>query len=189
MTYTRVVTNWSGFAGAPGYTGMNFGGTLDTLGAQAAAQKQADFFNAIKAYLPTDVSLSWDGVAQTFDGTGQLIGEVTYTPPASFSGTGTGSYSAPSGAVVNWITNAFLKGRRVRGRSYLVPLVQQAYQNDGTLSVAFLAAVRPAAEALVAGAPDLVIHGGDDSRGYVTSTVSGSSVPDRAAVLRSRRGR
>lgn len=187
MTHTQITALWQGISGSPGYTRINFTGSLDSSSAATAAQNMATLFDAIKAYLPSTAAVSWDGIAQVFDGQGQLTGEVAYTPPSTVSGTSGGAYSAASGAVINWLTDVFRSGRRFRGRSYLVPLTSAAYENDGSLSPAALTVIRDAAATFASSSPNAAIFGGSAARGWATATVTGSSVPDRVAVLRSRR--
>lgn len=187
MAHTRITAVWSGFIGAPGYTGMNFEGSLDSAGAGSAASRMHAFFTAIRAYIPTECTITWDPTAQNFNSVGQLEGETAYTPPAPITGAGSAAYAGGSGAVVNWATNVFRAGRRFRGRTYLVPLTSQAYQNDGTLATAALGTLQDAASALLVGAPGLCVFGGSPERGYATGTVTAAVVPDRAATLRSRR--
>jgi hypothetical protein len=186
MAFTRLTALWQGAAGLPGYTRMRFDGSLDASAAATAAGRMRAFFAAFTLRIPTPVNITWDGVAQIFDTTGTLTGQVNYTPPALVQGASGDPYSAPSGFVVNWLTGAIFDGHQVRGRTFLVPLTGAAFSADGTPATNALTEVRGAATALVAGTPPLVIFGGKDGA-FVTATVTGSNVPDRAAVLRSRR--
>lgn len=187
MTYTRITALWNGATGLPGYTRLKFAGYMDSAAAGAAAGRIRTFFDAIKAYIPAGVVISFSDVAQEYNDAGTLTGEVSYTAPANVNCLGSGSYSAASGAVVQWLTGLFVGGRRARGRTYLVPLVGTAFDTNGTLSSAFSSAATSAAGALLAGTPDLVVHGGKPPSGTWTASVTGAFVPDRGAMLRSRR--
>lgn len=187
MSHTRITALWTGITGGPGYTRLSFGGTLDEAGATAAANRVRAFFDAIKANLSLNTVISFSEVAQMFSPAGQLIGEVAIVPPPAVTGTGTAAYSAPSGAVVNWITGVFINGRRVRGRTFIVPLSTNAYFGDGTLAGGTIATIGGAANTLQNGVPNLVVAGGVGVGGGYEATVTGASVPDRAAILRSRR--
>lgn len=187
MSHTRVTARWTGIPGAPGYTGLNFSGALDAVEALAAANLVREFFEDIKAFLPSDARITYDAVARIFDGSGQLENEVSFVAPTPTQGAGTGIYSAPSGAVITWLTNVYRNGRRFRGRTYIVPLNGNAYQDDGSLSNLALSTITDAAIALSSDVPQLAVFGGDDVRGYATAPVSAVMVPDKAAVLRSRR--
>ena len=186
MAHTRITALWQGAAGLPGYTRMRFEGELDAAGATAAAGRMRAFFGAFTLRIPTIINITWDGVGQVFDTTGTLVSQVNYTPPALVQGASGDPYSAASGFVCNWLTGAIWQGHQVRGRTFLVPLTGAAFSNDGTPAANALAEVRTAAAALVAGTPKLCVFGGKDGA-FITATVTGSNVPDRAAVLRSRR--
>lgn len=187
MAHTQITARWTGGAGLPGYTKMRFNGELDAAGAATAATNMRTFFLAVRQWIPGNVSISWDGLAQILGTNGALEGEVGYAAPASVAGESVQAYNAAGGAVVTWPTGLIVNGRRLKGRTFLVPLTNTAFATDGTLADDARAGIQAAALALAASVPALVIFGGTASTGWHTSTVSGASVPDRAAVLRSRR--
>lgn len=204
-TLYRVRTTWSYTPGGPGYTNLYFG-TTDPLaaGAQTAVNDVQAFWNAIKGLIPQTVVLQVDPlVVMVEDVTSEQVGEIgVATPPAAITCTGTGLFAAPAGCTVQWNTVSFLYGRRVRGRSYIVPLVGSAFEANGTLAAAGNTTLTNAAAALVAGGSNLVVYTrrrlakpADPTTGApaVTARPGGSSlvisstVRDIAAVLRSRR--
>lgn len=151
----------------------------------------AGFFSGIATALPSSVSISMQPTIDTLDETnGALVGQQDIEVPPSVSGGGTNNYSAASGAVVNWLTTAYRNGRRVRGRTFLVPLSSTVYDSNGDLSSGFLTDIREAAEGLVS-APDttgmVVWSRPRGGAGGDINPVTGVSVPDLGAVLRSRR--
>lgn len=198
----RVTARWSGFVGAPGYTVLHFrdfgtgdgpGGEPDAAQALAAAERARTFFASVATLLPNSVTIQVQSeVDMLEDTTGQLQDSFSVAPPAVVTGTGgTGGYAAAAGAVVNWRTASFRNGRRIRGRTFLVPLAGGSYQSDGTLNDTFRTTLVNAAQALTdsAGSPDLGVYSrptavGTDGR-WVIAT--GSTVPDMAAMLTSRR--
>lgn len=192
MAIARVTAVWSGFTGAPGYSNFFFNafGGGDVVDLEVARVRT--FFAAINATLPSVARIDVQAEVAILDEvTGDLIGYSTAdTAPAQVIGTGTGAYSAPSGATVEWQTDAVAKGRRLRGRTFLVPLANTAYEANGTLSTVALTTIGNAAAGMVGDGtgPQFVIW----SRPVVGSggsigSVIGSRVPDKAAVLRSRR--
>jgi len=204
-TLYRIRAVWSYTPGGPGYTNLYFG-TTDPLaaGAQTAANDVQAFFNAIKGLLPTTVSVQIDpSVVMVEDYSSEQVGELSLaSPPAAIVGTAAGAYSGPSGATVQWNTVSFLYGRRVKGRTYLVPLTSSVYENNGTIATASLTTLRAAADAMVAGGSNLVIYtrqrdakAADPVKGTpavtaragASSPVVSANVRDIAAVLRSRR--
>jgi len=114
---------------------------------------------------------------------------VPVTPPVVINGNATGSYSAPSGAVITWLTGLVHQGRRVRGRTFLVPIANQQLDTNGTLGSAFLTNLRTAAAAYIATAVNPCIWARPDpgTTNGAAFTVAAASVADKVAVLTSRR--
>jgi hypothetical protein len=162
--------------------------------AQTAANKVRAFWAACAGYLPLGVTITVEpNVAEVNIADGQLTAEYNVgTPPAPVTMTGSALRAAPSGVAVNWRTSAFVNGRRVRGRSFLVPLATGAYDSDGTLTPICLSAIRGAADTLRT--PDAglayvmyVWHRPSTQGPGSAHEVVSSSVNDRVAILTSRR--
>jgi hypothetical protein len=189
----KVQTQWNGFQGAPGYT--NWYGLSDgdaAAAANALGPRMRTFFEAVKTYVPTGVTLKVQRTYQVLDSiTGRLTAETNLTlDPAVTTGTAATTYNGAGGAVVNWETGLFNNaGHRVRGRTYLVPLAG-CYDTDGSLSSAFITAVVAAANASLGGTGSLGVYSRPTTKGGtdgVFRTAQASSVHDKGAVLRSRR--
>ena len=148
------------------------------------------FFNAIDSALPTTVSIS---VAPTFDEiedtTGVLTDSATAGSPTVIVGDVAGAYSAPSGSCITWLTDGVVNGRRVRGRTFIVPMANIAYEGDGTITEATRAAYELAANDLIdsAGGSMVVWHRPVAGAGGSSHVVQAARVKDTIAVLRSRR--
>lgn len=204
-TLYRIRTVWSGFPGAPGYTNLYFGTTDPLLaGAGIAASAVRTFWNSLAGMIPNGASLQVEAaVAEIEDYSGEQVGELQVTPaPAVVTGTSSGAYTAPSGAVITWGTGAYRFGRKVKGRTYIVPLGAGSYDATGTLESSHQSGLQAAAAALVGSAAHLVVYsrpraakaaeridGSDavDARVGASTGVTSATVADRAAVLRSRR--
>jgi len=201
-TLLRVKARWSGFPGAPGYSIFHFGvgavgdggGSLaDDAAAASAGTAVTNFFSAIKAVLPGSVTVQTESDVELVESTtGELVGFASAGAQAVQVGTGPGGFSAPSGAVVTWRTAGVRKGRRMRGRTFLVPLTSSAYDATGTLVDATRTTLNTAATALmnanttwqlgVFGRPS----GPAATDGQYAKAIS-ATVPDMAALLSSRR--
>lgn len=165
------------------------------------------FFGSLQPYMPTQVSVTFRSLAEIFDeslapqgGYAELVGSVAATTtPSSVTGTGTGVWSAASGAWINWGTAAIVNGRAVYGRTFLVPLANTpVFQTDGTLSDTFRTAMQSAGTSFNTGSPTHVIfwnRGGPSNppkpsdkphKSGINASIS-ATVPDKAGVLRSRR--
>lgn len=195
----RVKLRWSGFQGGPGYTVLHFGAfphdTFDSAMATYAATKTDAFIQAVKPYIPYQATLETMADVEVIDITsGDLVGIETATvaaPAVSTQSLGQ-LYMAAAGAVINWKSNEIRNGRRMRGRSFLVPLGINITEQNGTLTSGFLTAMNSAAAALRAtgGTSQLYIYGRPSAPGATDGTVGGvigHSIPDFTAVLRSRR--
>lgn len=192
MAIARITLRWSGFQGGPGYSNFHF--TADAAGGDFTGAEGLvyGFINPINQFIPVDVDYQVEPEVPLFDeGTGELLGygdSLEAGTPGS--GGAAGSYSAASGAVVNWLTNTVNRGRRVQGRTFIVPLALNAYEDNGTLSSEALTAFDGAAANLsTAGSlGEFVVWSRPvNGSGGAAAPVVGHRIPDMAAVLRSRR--
>lgn len=197
----KVKVRWHGFTGSPGYSNFFFrewsdaGYVPSVAEASNSAAKVHQFFDAIKGIFPPVVNIQVEGDAEVINDTdGQLVTAFSIGPFANLQGgAAAANYSAATGAVVSWQTGGVRNGRRVRGRTFLVPTSSDIFDNTGSLTSAAVASVTAAANTLVAPAansPDMGVYarpsapGANDGAWFVAT---GARVPDMAAVLRSRR--
>lgn len=192
MDMLKVTAQWSGFTGAPGYSTFYFAGGGGLISdAQQVADRVRGAFDTVKGIFPGSVKVAISPEVSVVDAaTGVASAIRTITPGAVVAGSGTGNYSAASGAVVTWRTSDLRFGRRILGRTFLVPLAQGAYDADGTLSAPGMVNLNNFATALRG--VDFDSEFGIWSRprngsGGVFASVDGHTVRDKVAVLRSRR--
>jgi hypothetical protein len=189
----RVRSLWTGAAGLPGYTNLYFS---DIETSNPPLGDIAAFWTALANYIPTDISIQVEGSGLIIeDSDGEAFGSWSTTAPAAVGATGVGAYSAPAGAGITWNTGSFADGREVRGRTYIVPTTTNAFESNGSLISAFIAAADAAAEALITASAgrfkiwhrpvknDLGVVTRAGSQHEVTSAV----VADKSYVLTSRR--
>lgn len=186
---------WSGFTGGPGYTNLYFLNPEEpTLAIRnTTATRVKAWFDALKVMMPSVVTIQFPTEMDEIDtATGDLTNTLPIDTIANAVGTQVGTYSAPTGACVNWATGQIVNGRRLRGRTFLVPLAGSIFQSDGTLNDANRTTMVTASTTLCSFQDNLVLAiwhrpttpGGTDG---VAAQVSSASVTDKAAVLRSRR--
>lgn len=192
MAIHKVSAQWSGFTGAPGYTNFYFTPFTGGGDAQAAVDRVRAFFFALVNVIPTGVTIQVSPTVEIIDeATGSLTGYIDATQPPIVTGASGGTmYVGPSGAVINWLTATVRAGRRVRGRTFIVPLRTTMFDTQGTLTADALGFIRAAANVLTTGdfEQQLVVWSRPvGGAGGVAAPVIGSRVPDLAAVLRSRR--
>jgi len=192
MPYTQITARYTGFQGAPGYIRMKFTGALTTAEANSAAANWKTFLSSLALLGPSGSSITFDTAAQTYTDLGVQTGEVSITSvPTPINPLSTKAYAGGSGAVINWLTNGFHLGRKVRGRTFLVPLTSDAFEQNGTLLASTVTNIAAAGVTFAGTTPQPVIvsiktSGGGVTSGFV-SPIVGATVPDRSAILRSRR--
>lgn len=179
-TLHQVRIAWSGTLGGPGVSTFYF----DATGAPPVSAAKT-FFEAIKAYLPTAVVLTYPSSGITIDtATGQAVGAWSGTAPTNTTGTGAGAFSRASGAVVNWKSGAYVNGRELRGKTFLVPLIGGAYSSNGNIDSTVLGVLQTAATNYAAAINGLRIWSKATAS---AATVTSAQVATKVAVLRSRR--
>lgn len=191
-TMYRVRTVWTGLPGMPGYTNHYFG-TTDPLqeGAAAARNAVSTLWQNIHTFLPLGLVLTIENAVALIEDTDGLQSDeltdptvITMDPPS-----GTGGYSAPVGASIGWGTATFRAGRRVKGRTYVVPLASSCFDVSGSLTPAVQSGIQSAADAMIAHPSQFVIWSrptGVAANG-IAALVTSATVKDFSAVLRSRR--
>lgn len=192
MAITRITAVWSGFRGAPGYSNFFFGGSPTVQDdADSAATAVRNFFGQMMDSLPQGVSINIQPVADVLDeASGNITEQVDIEPLDPLDASGSTSYSAASGAVVHWNTAAYRNGRRIRGRTFLVPLGSDRYDEQGDLTSGAIADIRRGANYLTSGTsvmPFVVWSRPVGGAGGSAEPVTSATIPDMGAILRSRR--
>lgn len=192
MTIYKTTSEWTGFAGAPGYTNFYFQGSGDGDSAQAVLDKVGTFWTAVDVWIPSPINIRTRPEVEVIDETTGLMERFDAgVEPTPAVGSAAKAHSGTSGACIGWLTGGVRNGRRVRGRTFIVPLNGDAYELDGTLASGALNNFRSAATALAANdGTNLVVWSRPSARGAsdgVAHFVTGVRVQDKAAVLRSRR--
>ena len=192
MRLHRVAVAWSG----PSVVGV----AVNVLHFDATEQAAPDVAAIAAAYagmaaqLPSDVRIQVPGEGVTIDDTdGSLTGVWSAAQPAEIPGGVVPQAAAGVGACVTWTTGGIVSGskgpRRLRGRTFLVPLANACYDTQGTLT--------PVAKADIEGFIDDMLQVGGlgiwhrptslaAADGTSSSVLSGT-VRDKVAYLSSRR--
>lgn len=182
----------TGFPGAPGYTTFAFSRS-GTASIDGQFEDVKAFWNAMKGSFPSQWSVKLSNEHRVVDEvTGALVDLVPLsgtdgTPVVGTSGTAFGAGVA--GAVLSWRTLTNNRGRRVRGRTFLVPMRAAAYGPDGTLDASLAVDLAAAANtALTVPANDFGIWSRPRAGlGGKFAIATGVTCPDRVSYLRSRR--
>lgn len=177
--------SWDGLPGLPGVS-VFYAGVSTNLDVSSLKT----FFTALAGLFPTPLSWTVPAAGDTLDSvTGALVGTWTATGSGTVQGSGgTGAYAGGVGARVFWNTTTVVGRRRLKGSTFLVPLLGTMYDGSGTIVNSVLTTIQTAADGLVAsGVPWQVWHRPVLNQGGVVDAFNGAIVPDRVAVLRSRR--
>lgn len=182
-----------GFPGGPGWTNLYFA-CSDDAAREGALALAFDWLGLIAAAFPTGWSCHIQPELRVMpDDTGIL--EDYYTTPDEYAVNVPGTYptggfgSGVSGACVAWGTSTVSGHRRIRGRTFLVPIARDMYASDGTLSDGFVADLKTWSEAMTgaSGFPLGVWHRPVHDAGGLFGAVTSVEVQPHAAYLRTRR--
>ncbi len=203
MTLMRVKARWTIPGAGTAFSVFHFGngpdGDASDQEASNATGATRTFFDAVKAYLPNQVIVDVLTDVEIIDvATGNLVDvrSAAALTPVNGGASAAGNWVAPAGACITWSTDGLRtvssKPRRVRGRTFLVPLAGVAYENNGTLTAGALTALNTAATGLrgnfnnqelgIYGRPG--VNASPPGQFY---SVIGHRITDQAAILRSRR--
>lgn len=188
----RVAVSWTGgpVVGAA-VTVLHFSAS-DNPAPPVAAIKSA--FDALVPALPNTVSVQVPNAGDTIeDTTGALDGVWAGPSVAPTIGSGGANAAAGVGACIGWTTGGIVSGtkgpRKLRGRTFIVPLHSGCYEGNGTLLTAIVGTLDTFATALQAAGPLAIWHrptslAAADGNSY---GVISHRVRDKVAFLSSRR--
>ena len=199
MAILRGKIRWTIPGAGTAYTVLHFGTddgfNPEQADADAVATKMSAFCNTIKANLPNVVSLQVQNELEKIDSNnGEMITIWTVATQQVHAGTASAAagWAAAAGGVISWSTGIVHRSRRIRGRTFVVPMSNEVWDLDGTIKSVPMGTLNTAATALrdAAGTTRLGVFarpsvpGAQDGR---FAPVSGHRVPDMSAILRSRR--
>ena len=177
---------WSGFGGAPGYTNMYF--TPGDAGIFLPGLK--GFFDLLVSRLPNGMHIAYPSSGDELnEASGVITGSWGVTPPADTVGGDSSVYPGAAGACVIWDTLSIVAGRRLKGRTFVVPMTSATFDIDGSLSAGTVTLFNSAIATFLSGTAGsgLVWHRPVGGSGGVAGVIQGGHVSDKCAVMRSRR--
>lgn len=201
VTMSRVRVNWNGFPGAPGINTFYFADPAIALPPLHA------LYTSLAPRVPMDVALTIDSSGDTIDSlTGKVNGQWAAAAQPGIQGSSNMLYASPAGVLLKWGTSAITDGRRIRGKTFLVPMAPSNFDAGGNTSFdtqtvltgylgTFIGAMP--ANMLIWQRPRLSRNAYSDGRGIlhkaILSRIGGAgvvvtgSVGTKAAILSSRR--
>lgn len=146
--------------------------------------------DAVKGLIPSGTNILVPNGGDVIDETsGTLTGSWGTSGGTTITGTGSSAFPGGVGARVVWETDAIRGGRRVRGSTFIVPLINSAYENNGTLSSAGMTALQNGIDAFMVQVPTQARVWSRPRPGLVGAgvQVARGVAPDKVSWLRSRR--
>jgi hypothetical protein len=192
MRLHRVVVSWAG----PSVTGLavnvlHFDATEQAAPPVAAIRTA---YQAMAGQLPSAVTVTVPPSGETIDDSdGTLTGVWSATAPAVVTGGVVPQAAAGVGACVTWNTGGIVAGtkgpRRLRGRTFLVPLANACYDADGTLTAPAVTALNNFGTSLIAAGGFGIWHRPTSAAAAngTSSSVLSHKLRDKVAYLSSRR--
>lgn len=120
------------------------------LDVDTAVESLHDFWTTCADGMPDVVKIIVDPHGDIInDENGEIVDAWAATPQSEISGAAAQPFAAPAGLHVGWETDTILDGRRLRGRTFIVPLAVTNYQDDGTLNPGTITGFGAAAAQLV----------------------------------------
>lgn len=194
MAVSIIRTVWTGGPSSPGLTQIAIQSD-GTSNIDAAAAAVRTFWSNFAVSIPDGHTLAVEQLVEKFDeATGQLIGETLQAnAPAPVTGTNIEAWAAGIGVRIDWGTSSIRNGRRVKGRTFLVPVTTTAFDTGGELNIdtraAWLGHAIGLLDALETNGTPMVIWSRPSLKWPVggISPVISAQVPRKPAVLRNRR--
>lgn len=188
-----VLSGWP--SGGPGVSTHYFHDTvvLDDTSAQLAADRVKNSFIAARNLFTAAFVWTVQSQVDKIDSeNGDVVATIGVTGSTGVGGSGSGFAPTPIALMVRFETDLFIAGHRVRGRTYLSPLDASMTENDGTPSATALAHGNTFATSMEDAGTTTLDHviwhrpkpGQSDGQ---FATISGHVVPNKYAILRSRR--
>ena len=186
MSLNRVLVAWDGTGVVgPGLSTFYYAGAM--TGNPAAL---STFFNAIKSVIPAGLTITVPSSGDVLDeSTGELTGAWSQSGGSTIATTGTANFAQGVGARCVWNTANVHLGRRVRGSTFIVPLVSSAYDSGGLVGTTVVSTLQTAADALVTSTTSTwrIWSRPNDVGSFAVSAVTSATAPRKVSTLRSRR--
>lgn len=186
----EYVVRWTGGRIGAGATVFHMNGTSSPTAATAAADAVQAWVTAIRPLIPLTVTMRPDSEMKILAATGELQDIIPISGRVSTTGTQSGVYASGIGGMIRWSTSAVVAGRRLQGRSFLVPMGSAQFGADGNVTNGAQTTGNTAAANLIsalaaAGLPLCVWS----KKNAVTSPVLSGTLLARPSTLRSRNDR
>lgn len=127
----EYTARWQGARVGAGASVFHFESIAGPTAAAGLATAVRTLMQSLAGTLPNDVQISFDTEVRELANDGTLIDVYPVTPPASVTGAGTTAFANGTGILVRHSTGVILNGRRILGRTFLVPVTGNSFADNG----------------------------------------------------------
>lgn len=186
--FLRMRVTWGG---AP-VVGAGLSTFYFSVGSTGMSAAVAQFFNDIKNQIPGGVTWGIPNNGDVIDAaTGGLVGTWTDGSSSSVTSVVSATWVQGVGARIVWNTGGTVRGRRVRGSTFIVPILTEKFTSGGALDDSMVAQFTTAAEDLretidATGSMEIWSRPIPGDPGDISTVTSGQCL-DKVSWLRSRR--
>ena len=187
MALQRLRCEWTG-TGVEGPGLSTFFAEAD--GTVAISVGATGLFNAVKSWIPSGTTIYVPNGGDVIDEmTGTLTGTWGTSGGTTITATGGGAFAGGVGARVVWETDTIRAGRRVRGSTFICPLITTGYDGSGTLAANVLTALGQGVADMLVQVPTQMRVWSRPRPGLVGAgvQVQRGTAPDKVSWLRTRR--
>lgn len=180
----RYRVTWSGLTNLPGVSTF-YSADPDDLSVGLAA-----FFSSISSHFPNSIHWDMPTTGDKIDvATGHLTGTWTGGTLINQGGSGgSTAFAAGTGARILWGTSLIVGTHRLKGRTFLCPLLSSEYATNGSILAATITALTTNAGTLAATGKMVIWHRPPKGASSgVASTVTSGVCDSRVTSLYSRR--
>lgn len=176
-----------------GLTGSQIGSGVATHYALPNHNGQAalsTWWSGCAAHMPSNVFINVPPDGDTIEvETGLLQNVWSDGVTHTYTGGQGGAHAAGVGVCITWLTAGIVNGKRIRGRTFIVPLGGSRFDTDGTILDNTLSGIREATNTLLGAMDDglMIYHRPVGEAQGTAHAVTGFRLPDRVSSLKSRR--
>lgn len=127
----EYTARWAGARVGAGASVFHFESIAGPTAAQGLATATRALFQSLVAIFPNDISIQFDTEVRELSDAGVLLDVYPVTPPAAVTGTKTTAFANGTGILVRHSTGVILAGRRILGRTFLVPVAADSFNDAG----------------------------------------------------------
>ena len=184
------VVRWTGGRIGLGASVFHFGGTSSPTSAQNAADAIQAFFGSIRPILPIGVTCLADPEVKVYSAAGVLVDVIPISGRTGQAGSQSGVWANGVGGMIRWNTSAVVAGRRLQGRTFIVPMGSAQFDSSGNITTGARATANTAALTLISalGSNGTPLQIWSRKNAVVTDVLTGA-MPTRPSTLRSRNDR